>query len=61
MSARPPTDQIDTRYAITSDGIYLCYQTLGEGPIDIVRQPDRPGNIDMTWDAPIMGPWLREL
>ncbi len=61
MSARPPTDQIDTRYAITSDGIYLCYQTLGEGPIDIVWQPDWPGNIDMTWDAPIIGPWLREL
>ena len=51
----------DTRYAKTTDGVYLAYQTLGEGPLDIVWQPDWPGNIDFEWDAPPIGPFLREL
>ena len=30
----------ETRYAITPDGVYLAYQTVGEGPIDLVWQFD---------------------
>jgi len=30
----------DTRYAITPDGIYLAYQAVGEGPLDLVWQFD---------------------
>jgi class 3 adenylate cyclase/pimeloyl-ACP methyl ester carboxylesterase len=41
-----------TGYARTSDGVYLAYQTLGDGPTDIVYQPDWPGNIDMEWEFP---------
>ncbi len=41
-----------TGYAKTTDDVYLAYQTLGEGPFDIVWQPDWPGNIDFEWDAP---------
>jgi len=51
----------DTRYAKTTDGVYLAYQTLGEGPPDIVWQPDWPGNIDFEWDSPLVGDFLREL
>jgi pimeloyl-ACP methyl ester carboxylesterase len=51
----------ETRYAISPDGVYLAYQTLGEGPRDIVWQPDWPGNIEFEWDAPTTGPFLREL
>jgi len=53
--------QPETRYAITPDGVYLCYQTLGDGPVDIVWQEDWPGSIEGLWDAPFVGPWLREL
>jgi len=45
-------DQPETDYAITPEGIYLAYQTLGTGPPDIVWQPDWPGNIDFEWE-----PW----
>jgi class 3 adenylate cyclase/pimeloyl-ACP methyl ester carboxylesterase len=40
----------ETDYAVTPDGIYLAYQTLGTGPPDLVWQPDWPGNIDFEWD-----------
>lgn len=41
----------ETDYAITPDGVYLAYQTLGVGPPDIVWQPDWPGNIDYEWEG----------
>ena len=51
----------DTRYAITPDGVYIAYQTLGEGPLNIVWQLDWPGNIDFQWEMPPIGPFLRGL
>ena len=48
-------------YAKTDDGIYLGYRVDGDGPIDIVSQSDWPGNIDLEWEDPFSGPWLREL
>jgi class 3 adenylate cyclase len=43
-------DHRDTYYAKTSDGVYLAYQLVGDGPIDFVWQPDWPGNIDIEWE-----------
>ncbi|MEX0755994.1 MAG: adenylate/guanylate cyclase domain-containing protein [Actinomycetota bacterium] len=48
-------------YAKTDDGIYLGYRVDGDGPIDVVSQSDWPGNIDLEWDDPVSGDWLREL
>jgi class 3 adenylate cyclase/pimeloyl-ACP methyl ester carboxylesterase len=42
----------DTAYALTTDGVYLAYQIIGDGPIDVLYQPDWPGNIDMEWEFP---------
>ena len=30
----------ETRYARTTDGVYLAYQTVGDGPVDLVWQLD---------------------
>ena len=49
---------VNTRYARTSDGVYLGYQTAGDGPIDIVWQPDWPGNIDMEWEFRVVRGYL---
>jgi class 3 adenylate cyclase len=51
----------DTRYAITPDGVYLAYQAVGEGPIDLVYQVDLlfGGNIDIMWET-FLGDYLRE-
>jgi class 3 adenylate cyclase/pimeloyl-ACP methyl ester carboxylesterase len=45
----------DTRYAKTSDGVYIAYQTNGDGPTDLVCQLDFFGNVDVIWEAPIFG------
>ena len=42
----------DTRYARTSDGAYIAYQTIGTGPIDLVYQFDWFGNVDAIWEDP---------
>ena len=42
----------DTRYAITPDGVYLAYQVVGEGPIDVVWQYDLIfGNVEDMWET----------
>ena len=50
----------DTRYAITPDGVYLAYQVVGQGPIDMVWQYDPMfGNVEDMWET-VTGDWLRE-
>src|SRR2546423_12043739 len=53
-----PMSRKRTRYARTTDGVYLGYQVLGDGPIDLVWQPDWPGNIDMEWDYGVVRGYL---
>jgi class 3 adenylate cyclase len=48
-------------YARASDGAFLGYRVDGDGPIDVAWQSDWPGNIDMDWQEPLVGPWLRAL
>jgi len=40
----------ETRYARASDGAYIAYQTVGQGPIDLVWQLDWFGDIDLMWE-----------
>jgi class 3 adenylate cyclase len=51
----------DTRYAKTPDGVYIAYQTTGEGPIDLVWQFDFTGNVDLVWEDPTVGPFFGAL
>ena len=48
-------------YVITADGSYIGYRVDGDGPIDLVHQPEWPGNIDMDWEEPWWAAWLGEL
>jgi class 3 adenylate cyclase len=48
-------------YARAEDGAYIGYRVDGDGPIDIVQQPDWPGNIDLEWEDPWSAAWLGEL
>jgi class 3 adenylate cyclase len=51
----------ETRFAKTPDGVYLAYQTAGDGPIDLVWQFDLLfGNVEDMWET-VVGDWLREL
>jgi class 3 adenylate cyclase len=49
---------LETRYAIAADGTYIAYQIAGTGPVDVVWQPDWPGNIDMEWEFPVLKSFL---
>jgi len=48
-------------YARAADDAYIAYRTDGDGPIDVVQQPDWPGNIDQEWDEDWSTEWLRGL
>jgi class 3 adenylate cyclase len=48
----------DTRYAKTPDGVYIAYQAVGRGHVDLVWQLDHTGDVDLVWEGPL-GPWLR--
>jgi class 3 adenylate cyclase len=50
-----------TRYAITQDGVHVAYQTLGEGPIDIVFVHAFVSHVELFWDLPSFERLMREL
>ena len=43
----------ETQYAMTPDGIYIAYQVVGEGPVDVAWQLDFVGNVDLMWESPL--------
>jgi class 3 adenylate cyclase len=47
------------QYATTEDGVYIAYQVVGEGPVDVAWQSDYLSNVDVIWDTPIFGPLYR--
>ena len=51
----------DTHYAVTPDGVYIAYQVIGDGPIDVVWQSDWPGNIDVEGEEPLTTIWFSEV
>jgi class 3 adenylate cyclase len=53
--ASPPT-----RYAI-SEGAYIAYQVLGEGPIDLIYLGGMVTHVDLMWDLPEAERFLNQL
>jgi class 3 adenylate cyclase len=51
----------ETRYAITPEGVYLAYQVVGQGPIDMAWQYELIfGNVEDMWET-VSGERLRML
>jgi len=49
----------DTKYVTTPDGVYLAYQVVGEGPIDVALGFHYFGsNVDLMWDEPDWRPFM---
>jgi class 3 adenylate cyclase len=40
----------DTHYATTADGVSIAYQTVGDGPVDLVLELESWGNVDVMWE-----------
>jgi class 3 adenylate cyclase len=52
----------ETRFVKTADGVYLAYQAVGSGPVDMVMDLHAfAGNVDLIWDEPDWGPLLTGL
>lgn len=39
-----------TRYASTEDGVSIAYQTIGDGPVDLVLELESWGNVEIMWE-----------
>ena len=50
----------ETRYAQSGD-LKIAYQTLGDGPLDLVVVPAMTSNIEIGWDLPYFNSFLRRL
>ena len=53
-------DRPETRYAQSGD-LKIAYQTLGDGPLDLVVVPAMTSNIEIGWDLPYFNSFLRRL
>lgn len=42
----------ETRYARTTDGLDIAYQTLGNGGVDVLKLATYFGNIEHDWASP---------
>jgi class 3 adenylate cyclase len=51
---------VRTQYA-RSGGVQLAYQTVGDGPLDVLVVPSFFSNIEIDWDLPPRARFLREL
>ena len=51
----------ETRYARTADGVHIAYQTLGEGPVDLVAVPGWISNVERIWELPLAARYYRRL
>lgn len=40
----------ETRYATTEDGVSIAYQTVGDGPVDLVLELESWGNVEIMWE-----------
>jgi class 3 adenylate cyclase len=50
----------ETRYA-TNDGLYVAYQQVGDGPVDIVMLTQWFSNVDSQWDVPPLAEFIRRI
>jgi class 3 adenylate cyclase len=57
----PGVNVPETRYAKTLDGVYIAYQTVGDGPGDLVFVPGFVSNVEQTWLWPQMARFASRL
>ena len=50
----------ETRY-VESDGVYIAYQVIGDGELDIVVVPGLISHLDLWWGEPTAARFFRRL
>jgi class 3 adenylate cyclase len=51
----------DPQYLKTQDGVYIAYQVMGDGPVDIAWQLGDGTNLDVWWEFAWMRRWFEGL
>jgi class 3 adenylate cyclase/alpha-beta hydrolase superfamily lysophospholipase len=51
----------DTHYAVTDDGVHIAYQTVGDGPVDVVFVHSFLSHVELFWELPSFERFVREL
>jgi len=51
----------ETRYAKTPEGVYIAYQVVGDGPIDLLFLPGYTSNLFWQWELPSYARFLEQL
>ena len=54
-------DVPETRFTKTTDGIYIAYQVVGEGPADLVYVPGFTSRLEVAWENPLDAKFLGSL
>jgi class 3 adenylate cyclase/pimeloyl-ACP methyl ester carboxylesterase len=60
VAQAPAADPPATRYARTGE-MHIAYQTVGEGPIDLVFLPGIVSNVELAWEEPHWARFYEEL
>jgi class 3 adenylate cyclase len=60
-SDRDRIEPPDTRYATSEDGVSIAYQTVGDGPVDLVLELESWGSLDLLWELPEMADLFERL
>jgi class 3 adenylate cyclase len=55
------SDEAETFYAKTEDGVHIAYQVLGEGPTDLVVKDVAFSHVELDWEGPVLARFLRRL
>ncbi len=51
----------ETRYARTRDGLHIAYQTLGDGPFDLLYVPGSFSQVEHLWEHPTVARYFERL
>lgn len=54
-------DRPQTQYVRTSDGVYIAYQVIGSGPIDVLFNVGLLSHVEAAWDIPGKAQFFRRL
>lgn len=45
--------EVPSTHYVKSDDVYIAYQVLGEGPLDLMFVPGFVSNVEAIWQSPI--------
>lgn len=53
--------EVPSTHYVKSDDVYIAYQVLGEGPLDLMFVPGFVSNVEAIWQSPNRSRFLRRL